>query len=512
MDLLHPLTVLFISIAVSLALVSSIADADETFNFLEHVHATLYPDQDSFTTWEWQPTWALRSPTRSLILLPLSLIPMSKATTLFVIKGLLASVYAVAAGRLVSAAGAGVVGHLFLLVPLCLGSATSFLPSTISTAGVTFALSLVVQKSTKKGQVGGGWTMWLAVGLGCIWGWVFAGLAYLPAILVALATPGARALPATVARAVTVAAALLALEVVLATTEFGRPTLPLLNIVRYNVAGGQSVLYGTEPWHYYLRSLVLSAGPVHAVLLALAPLVTLVRRNRALALLTATAYLWIAFMSAQPHKEERFLHVVGPTVSVAAALTLAEVTSCFPTSLRRATIALGVVATLAFSASRSALLAADYGGPMRLYRRLPEVSIALGSVLCVGSEWHRYQSSFLVPDGIIVHHIDSGFGGLLPGHRSRTDTQRYNADNRAEADRYVAPSHCDYLVDLDPMSAVPRDLVPAEWSVVLAEPFVDRARRSAGGSRLATLRQWLWLPGVEPTGAVSYALFHRRRN
>lgn len=39
----------------------------------------------------------------------------------------------------------------------------------------------------------------------------------------------------------------------------------------------------------------------------------------------------------------------------------------------------------------------------------------VGSVLCVGSEWHRFPSSFLVPDYIKgVRWIDDGFRGLLP--------------------------------------------------------------------------------------------------
>lgn len=38
-----------------------------------------------------------------------------------------------------------------------------------------------------------------------------------------------------------------------------------------------------------------------------------------------------------------------------------------------------------------------------------------GAVLCVGSEWHRFPSSFFIPDYIgEVRWIDDGFRGLLP--------------------------------------------------------------------------------------------------
>lgn len=43
------------------------------------------------------------------------------------------------------------------------------------------------------------------------------------------------------------------------------------------------------------------------------------------------------------------------------------------------------------------------------------ISLYAGSVLCVGSEWHRFPSSFFVPGFVEqVRWIDDGFRGLLP--------------------------------------------------------------------------------------------------
>lgn len=67
-----------------------------------------------------------------------------------------------------------------------------------------------------------------------------------------------------------------------------------------------------------------------------------------------------------------------------------------------------------------------------------------GSVLCVGSEWHRYPSSFFVPDYISeVRWIDDGFRGLLPFPFNSTlggtaaSPPYFNNKNQASEEQYV---------------------------------------------------------------------------
>jgi alpha-1,2-mannosyltransferase len=36
--------------------------------------------------------------------------------------------------------------------------------------------------------------------------------------------------------------------------------------------------------------------------------------------------------------------------------------------------------------------------------------------LCVGKEWYRFPGHYLVPDGVRVDFVKSGFDGALPGH------------------------------------------------------------------------------------------------
>ena len=106
--------------------------------------------------------------------------------------------------------------------------------------------------------------------------------------------------------------------------------LALWNFVKYNVAGGgESARYGVEPWSFYLRNGALNF--TLALPLALAyPFVALLqgvgvagrRLDGRVATAVAPLVLWLAALSALPHKEERFLYVVYPQVRRLLSLAL----------------------------------------------------------------------------------------------------------------------------------------------------------------------------------------------
>lgn len=70
--------------------------------------------------------------------------------------------------------------------------------------------------------------------------------------------------------------------------------------------------------------------------------------------------------------------------------------------------------------------------------------VIIGAVLCVGSEWHRFPSSFFIPDYVAqVQWIDDGFRGLLPfpfnstlGGTSAAPAY-FNNKNKASDGQYV---------------------------------------------------------------------------
>jgi alpha-1,2-mannosyltransferase len=106
------------------------------------------------------------------------------------------------------------------------------------------------------------------------------------------------------------------------------------NIIKYNVFSNNATLYGTEPWHYYLLSGLLNFNLVFLLALASAPVLAATHiwdrasslpsrttRTGLLMLRISPFYLWLAVLSKQPHKEERFLFPACSLTCFCAALS-----------------------------------------------------------------------------------------------------------------------------------------------------------------------------------------------
>lgn len=85
---------------------------------------------------------------------------------------------------------------------------------------------------------------------------------------------------------------------------------------------------------------------------------------------------------------------------------------------------------------------------------------ALELRLCLGKEWHRYPSSFLVPDEVEVRFVRSEFHGILPkvweepgvgkglfGRATGVVPAGMNDQNLEEQDRFVRRP---FLLDFEP--------------------------------------------------------------
>jgi alpha-1,2-mannosyltransferase len=123
---------------------------------------------------------------------------------------------------------------------------------------------------------------------------------------------------------------------------YGQFTVAPWTIVRYNVFGGSERgpdLYGTSPWHFYFQNLALNFNIASiAALLSLPALgiTYLFDRRRlglraqanetspfsSLAIRLAPFYVWMTILTAQPHKEERFMYPVYPLICFNAGTTL----------------------------------------------------------------------------------------------------------------------------------------------------------------------------------------------
>uniref|UniRef100_A0A183BUS5 Mannosyltransferase n=1 Tax=Globodera pallida TaxID=36090 RepID=A0A183BUS5_GLOPA len=223
-------------------------------------------------------------------------------------------------------------------------------------------------------------------------------------------------------------------------------------------------------------------------------------------LISLAALLWLAVFFVQPHKEERFLFPVYPHICVLAAvgidmlrrlllLLLGVVfvprSSPFYRFVVYGTTAFCLALALLFvlcSVSRIAAVRRNYAGLMDTYRALNErmqqehqsgdehdeellnfARMRDPIRLCVGKEWHRFPSSFFLPENAVDRHglrravemefVRSEFDGILPAHFApgatlgestrHTPTGRMNDANRAELDRYVPVESCDFLIHLE---------------------------------------------------------------
>jgi alpha-1,2-mannosyltransferase len=239
---------------------------------------------------------------------------------------------------------------------------------------------------------------------------------------------------------------------------YGRPVLAPLNIVLYNVFGkGGPNLYGVEPLSYYLINGVLNFNVVF-ILALLAPLAVefqvfwevlitvlgrggsyvdtlknilsayrgnvpgagIFIRSRDYRKVVQPMIIWMLIFFTRPHKEERFLFPIYPLFCLSAVVTLHLLPEIFtvvlgvarmPRLLRRFFIShlptLTMVVFLLLSLSRAVALHIGYGAPMDVYKSLnshqilsfteqfPEVAEVN---VCVGKEWHRFPSSFFLPN------------------------------------------------------------------------------------------------------------------
>ena len=260
------------------ALCNIVHDCDETFNFWEPLHYLVHGT--GMQTWEHSPTFALRSylylglhyvvAKPAAVLASALALPRIHAFHAVRIALGVVSAYAEAwlcaevakidqnASRILVVASAFSAGMF--------AAATAFLPSSFAMYCVTCAAAA---------SLAGKHAVACAACVAAVTiAWPFAGICAIPYGLECLRTNG------TVRTAMYIAtplAIITSISVAIDTEMYGRTTWSVLNILRYNVAGGGSELYGTEGPGYYLRNLFLTFSIAVPASLAL-PLVALVHR------------------------------------------------------------------------------------------------------------------------------------------------------------------------------------------------------------------------------------------
>ncbi|EEF38954.1 dol-P-Man:Man(6)GlcNAc(2)-PP-Dol alpha-1,2-mannosyltransferase [Ricinus communis] len=473
-----------------------IHDCDEVFNYWEPLHYLLY--KSGFQTWEYSSQFALRSYLyinfHELVGLPASwLYGEDKVRVFYAVRLFLGLISVVADATLVVALSRKYGKRLasYALAMLCLTSgcffaSTSFLPSSFSMYAMSLSSGLFLLDKP---------AMAVAVAaLGVILGWPFSILAFLPITFYSLT----RRFKQTFFAGAVTSLALLVLSVLVDHHYYGRWTSSVLNLLVYNVSGGgESHLYGIEGPSFYFRNGFNNFNFCFILALLFLGIFPIAKRKYApdLLIVVSPLYIWLAFMSLQPHKEERFLYPIYPLVCVAASAVIESFPDLFRdrySSYDNSLIVMiakllrPVVLSLILCAShaRTFSLINGYGAPIEVYKILEHYDDAgTGSVLCVGSEWHRFPSSFFVPDYVSeVRWIDDGFRGLLPFPFNSTlggtaaAPLYFNNKNKAAEEQYLRDlGTCTFLVELQldrPYPSRGSDL--STWEPIAAYPYLDR--------------------------------------
>ena len=219
-------------------------------------------------------------------------------------------------------------------------------------------------------------------------------------------------------------------------------------IISYNVFGGSGRgpdIFGTEPWDYYIKNLILNFNIWFVLAAAAAPLLFLQWSLRSQATTKQTVlrtlvfitpfYLWLFIFNIQPHKEERFMYPVYPFLALNASISLHMILSYLGSSNQKDLVGRIPARLKLIGVSFSLLIFVNVGllriiGTVSAYRAPLEVYKALegsgltrpGDTVCIGKEWYRFPSSYFLPDGTKAKFIKSDFNGLLPGEFSEAGT------------------------------------------------------------------------------------------
>ncbi|KAG6755222.1 hypothetical protein POTOM_041040 [Populus tomentosa] len=529
-----------------------IHDCDEVFNYWEPLHFLLYKSGFQTWEYSSQFALRsyLYINFHELVGLPASwLFPDDKVRVFYAVRFFLGFVSVIADATLVVALSRKYGKRLasYALAMLCLTSgcffaSTSFLPSSFSMYAMSLSSGLFLLGKPAFAVA--------VAAVGVILGWPFSILAFLPITIYSLAR---RFKQTFLAGAVTSLGLLVLSVLVDYYYYKRWTSSVFNLIVYNVLGGGESHLYGIEGPLFYLRNGFNNFNFCFILGLLFLAFLPIARRKYApdLLIVVSPLYIWLGLMSLQPHKEESvvvymfyglllvtitlmlnepqsepdglsllskknlscqyeicigvslkgFLYPIYPLVCVAASAVIESFPDLFrdkynphdnswPVVIAKFVRPLVLGLILSASHARTFSLINGYGAPLEAYKILEHYDdVGTGSTLCVGSEWHRFPSSFFVPEYISeVRWIDDGFRGLLPLPFNSTlggtaaAPPYFNNKNKASDEQFIRDIEaCTFLVELQ-----------------LNRPYPTR------GSDLSTWESVLKLYALQPIAALPY--------
>ncbi|KAH7064636.1 Alg9-like mannosyltransferase family-domain-containing protein [Macrophomina phaseolina] len=554
---------LFCGTHILSALYAPIQDCDEVFNFFEPTH---YLDHGyGLQTWEYSPEYAVRSwayaGLHAGIASVARLLPgSSKTTQFYFLRIVLGFFCACCETRLFSTIARTLnprIAVFFLITmvfsPGMFYASTSYLPSSF--AMYTNMLGVASFMDWKGGLRTAAGICWFAVG--GILGWPFASVLILPFIaeevFLAVQTgslydTGRRFLDGSV-RSLCV----LVLSESINSFFYRKLVCVPLNIVLYNVFSGPGKgpdIYGTEPWHFYARNLILNFNVWFILAVAALPLqvVNQLFRKQSTTkqsilrgiVFVSPFYLWLAIFTLQPHKEERFMYPVYPFLALNSAISLhvllayfgssdpRELVGKIPAKLKLGVVVLVIMGAIDVGVWRALGVTTAYSAPLQIYEPLHQAGVSKpGDTVCLGKEWYRFPSSYFLPKGVKAKFVKSAFNGLLPGEFSEANVgfglfpgawlipSGMNDENKEDPGKHTDLDHCTFMVDSSLPSWKASDLEPdyvgdrEHWETVKCERFLDTAATSTLG-RLGWVPDLPFVPERHRRNWGRYCLLRRK--
>ncbi|RYP47147.1 hypothetical protein DL768_006757 [Monosporascus sp. mg162] len=500
---MEPIKAFYIFLGANLisAVFAPIQDCDETYNYWEPTHYLSHGYGRQ--TWEYSPDYAIRS--WSYILLHAiagnfrRLLPQStKVGEFYFVRYVLAFVCAlcqVLFFRVISFTMNPRVGIFFMLATVLSAgnfhASTAYLPSSFA---MYMSLLGAAAFMDWRGGLKTSWGIWWFA-IGGILGWPFAAALCAPFMV----EEGIFALMSDrnsffesvlrIVRGILGAVLLQVADTAVNTFFYKKLVTVPWNIVKYNIfsSTGGPDLYGTEPWTFYFRNLLINFNVWFVLALLSLPLFFLQKAfstkshgfqsGLRTVVFLSPFYMWLGIFTLQPHKEERFMYPAYPFIALNAALALHIILNAFgnsdpktlvgkiPAKLKLAVVMAVMFISLDLGVARIVGLYTAYSAPLKLYEPLGAGVFgqqglgSRGDNVCFGKEWYRFPSSYFLPRDMHAKFIRSEFRGLLPGEFSEARTgfgfwsgtwlppSGMNDRNEEDMGKYVDIRQCSFLVD-----------------------------------------------------------------
>ncbi|KAG9228090.1 glycosyltransferase family 22 protein [Amylocarpus encephaloides] len=527
------------------AIYAPIQDCDETFNYWEPTHYLMHGY--GLQTWEYSPDYAIRSwlyiAFHALIGSFRRLLPFStKVGEFYFIRYALAFVCAICQThmfRVINNTLNPRIAIFFMMSmifsPGMFHASASFLPSSFAmyTTMVGMAAFMNWRGGLKTAQG------IFAFAIGGVLGWPFSMALSVPFLFEEIVLAFLSSKDALIdvimrfTRGIVAGLLVLLFEFIISGFFYKKMVLVPLNIMLYNIfsePGKGPEIYGTEPWHFYIRNLMLNFN-IWFILATLAlPLFTLkklfsrsqqeggtITGLRSVIFMTPF-YLWLVIFSFQPHKEERFMYPAYPALALNAAMSMHILLAAFgdsdpktlvgkiPAKLKLLLVSMVVIASIDVGIARIYGVYTGYSAPLKIYGPLQNGTVGnRGDSVCFAKEWYRFPSSYHLPNDMRAKFVKSEFSGLLPGQFSEAKTgfgfwsgawltpSGMNDENREDMGKYTDLHTCNFLVDTyypdKPAASLLEPhyiLDEGNWKHLACEPFLD--------SRTHILGRTLWLP------------------